>query len=749
MTPLRSSYWPAMRILVAPSWGSDTSTSCAWSLLPMLVQGRSSGFRVLSLSRYALPQIGEARLIFEYGRFATGVVGGAAAEDVPDLNGKEIRIQAAPRGVVVDGVVDTAELPADGWRTVWWGVCEYAADQMDPGAPYPQGSRTYYCFDGLQRARFWQLRKHGLYLNHPDQSITLPSDGQLGCEGHPGYNTGVTGARGNREATNTTVSINNVDVLNHCPSGVDGAEAWTDLQVVQHALDSARGQGTPRFDIVDPSGLLSGTGVWPVEVGDTALDIVTAVCDRRRGRGCAFVSWADDSGDPEGPLTAQLVLRPQVVDDLVVYAPGSGDLLGTLHGATTAAATVTVDLVGDHRCGDFELARRHQNLVDELESAGNYIQVLCSARIGDGASATPAAPYKGLVLTPAWSAADRTAFIAATAEEREDTKYDQVYQVYQLATNWTGKSGDGNAVLARVDYRCGPAGEIITPPDAPADTSPLMCSILPDLPLYEAYNYDVTPPIPAARLPATSPVRAPLRVFRRISAGSFEALEDTFPYQVHVSGNLLKLDVSDPPGYRSFAETLVASLQAVSDYTDLVFLVGIELPHRVSIKTAIVGDVRRRRQIIHEDISLWLAPSVSFWRIETDGTVSKVDGATSAMPAATRDDREELAWRHALAWEWYRSDRQRLSGFWDLNCCGVLPDFEAVDPEATEPDAPPLVVAYPQLGQVVTTLNASGIQHQVNSPITGVVYDHQTGVTRWTVDWAELDSASVSRKGRK
>ncbi len=49
-------------------------------------------------------------------------------------------------------------------------------------------------------------------------------------------------------------------------------------------------------------------------------------------------------------------------------------------------------------------------------------------------------------------------------------------------------------------------------------------------------------------------------------------------------------------------------------------------------------------------------------------------------------------------------------------------------------------VAYPTIGQMVTTLSAGGIEYAINTPITDMTYTVEgNGKTTWTTDWSDLN----------
>src|SRR5258708_37600569 len=118
----------------------------------------------MDCSRVVLPFVGEAHIRYRFGLIDNTLVAPSAdtarrfrtveawvssrdTVDVPDLHGMEIRIQAA-RPVATEGVEPGGQ---PGWRTIWWGTCEYQVDKDWPGSDIPAGERVYHCVDGFYR----------------------------------------------------------------------------------------------------------------------------------------------------------------------------------------------------------------------------------------------------------------------------------------------------------------------------------------------------------------------------------------------------------------------------------------------------------------------------------------------------------------------------------------------------------------------------------------------------------------------
>jgi hypothetical protein len=154
---------------------------------------------------------------------------------------------------------------------------------------------------------------------------------------------------------------------------------------------------------------------------------------------------------------------------------------------------------------------------------------------------------------------------------------------------------------------------------------------------------------------------------------------------------------------------------------------------------------RKKGLITHRDHHLWLAHPLAIYDLDrSSGSVSagftpkRLAGYTS--PGLLRDDRAALAQLHQLAWAWYGPVYTRRSASWSLRDFGFFDTFSAVEGLTNTPrEGDATDMDYPHLGDVVETLFANGTGQTVNTPVTRVAYDNETGVTSWSSEWAELD----------
>jgi hypothetical protein len=736
---------PLIRILYADTFNLGAGP---WIELPMARRGRLGfGWELLKCSRTCLPATGEATLRFRYGRIddvlvAPGQVGAWAggSDDLGllDLTGKEIRIQAAPR---------TPGTPA--WRTVWWGQCEYQRDQDWPAAAVPAGERLYLCVDGLARTRRWPMDRHGVYVGgaHYDD-----------VQGHPGYNVqdaaGLT--RGNREGTEASYDpTGDTDAKCYYHAWQGGASTqWTDQQAIEHALRATRPKGEPLFNLYGSTTFYSQSGTaWDISETGTVFDFIGRVCRRQRGRGCVFVEWVDDTGNPTGPLSVRLTARPQTLADVVYTNPAGGGGVVTLAGATTAATTSTVDLIGDHRVAHYELGDRFQHRYDSVETVGEPIEVLATLSNKDGTD---------LSLSKRWATASETAFQALSADKRIDEAWRTVWQLWGLPRDWQGKAGDHNAgasaPVQRIDYRCDDLGNVTV--GSINDTSPLLVSVMSDLPLLEGYTYTSAPARKDGASESGTPPRRPPFLMIRTDADKYLHGDECTPaLNLHVSADgilvFASADISDQGAFRAISDYAQSGLGTVYDWHTLGLTVGLRLPHHARMRTfgtTDAGDAydaitaRRRLRIELPGVHLWVAPTCAIWDLDTAnrtnagspgrrvaGGFTLGDGDHRSM-ALLRDDRAALALHHALACAWYLADRRTAT--WTLRDCGLLPSFTSVTDASQQTGT---AVTYPVLGQLLTTLSAAGQNLAINTPITSIVYDNESCETTWATDWQELD----------
>ncbi len=762
--------WAFARIVTAPAFSLGIGP---WTVQPMWNSRRNGfGFELISCTRVALPAIGEAVFQYHYGLIDGMQVGletpasttrRVAGSDwdpdtntttAPDLSGYEVRIQLAPP-------VAQGSTPA--WQTAWWGQVEYQEDGIWPGSAYPAGTRVYRCVDGFARAKRWPLNRHSAYGNG-----TFFID----CEGHPGYNVGqdgrvignkdtatlggaLPGDRAHNAALVELVAQSDTKYYLHAHQGISGVGTFTVQQALEDAVRKTRGFGEPIFNFYGDTDLLGDSIAIPVHQGDTAWDIVSKTCRRERGRGLVFVDWADDSSDPTGTLAVRLTVRPQTLDNIPYTTPSAPSATPTpLVGAANTdagriATTVEVDVIGDHRLviSDTKLSDKFLHVADAVETTSELLQLLITPSYFDGTDYT---------FSKRWTTGRETTFAALPQAQRADEAWEPIWQLHGIPEAWSGKAKDHNGGLEYYcDFACADDGSLATSgTSGRAITSPILCKILPDLPLYEGYDHQTATPIrkigsqvsldetgqPARRHPFVLIRTASNRYLpgdKLVGDRSLSIKPRKRDLLVYECGNNGKK-------FRIVGDT-TSTIGSLYNISQLGVTIGLELPHRVRRKSYREGQtaqtVKRLIPIRLPDLHLWLAHSGAIWDI--DGTSKNADGysplrnaagASGKDPGLLRDDRDALSRIHAMACAWYLSPRQ--TAHWTLKACGLLPSFETTGDEAGDADE---TVTYPTIGSVVTDFKANGQIYTLNTPITSVHYDHQSGKTTWETDWQELD----------
>ncbi len=708
-----NSQWPLVRVLYADTFASDGSGP--WTIAPYVTppsdgNNTVNGITLDECTRQALPAIGEAVLRMEYGRIDGETVLAL------DLLRKHIRVQMAARRT--DG-----EDPE--WRTVWLGVCAWQDDTPSPAASSPRGTRLYRCYDILYHyANGYPMDRHANYA--------CPS---ALAYGHPGYNYdkgNPTTVSGNKEATDSEFSgpdgngIANFAIEDE--AGPTHVKAWTDLQAAQNILAIRRNSGDPIFTIdCDPAGLLEGKTPWPMSDHATAWTALKAILDRKRGKGLAFLDWDDDVDTPDGVMALKIRVRPQLADDVDFTSPVDGAPV-TIDGASQIEGQViSVDLAGDHRAvdGSLKVRDRSDSTFDELTTEGEQIEVAATGSIYDGS------------WVKRWSTALYTAWAAADPAVQAEDIYKPVLQRFGIARTlpaWKDGNNAATVSASRVDYWTNTIGNVIN--DHTAVTAAQDIEVMDDMPLYVGYDYSLTPPAPAASAELDGkPKRRKLTVYMRNADDRYETAGDW-----NSGGAEIGNDSDGTTVEWSGDEEGDRSMDTDDKYQQITFTVGLRLPQRPRVASAISGDVRTRRVIRISDLHLWIAHPGCIWDLDgssenTDGCQGRrVGGTIGTVPGKLlRDDRLALASAHYLAWEWYRSDSPRASVVWSLRCCGLLPSYIDLAGDA---------VAYPTMGKIVGSMYAGGDVMNPLTPITRIDYDNTTGVTTWHTDWEELDSGA-------
>jgi hypothetical protein len=730
--PIKNASWPQFRLLTRATWGGSVNSGGGWAIEKMEQEGAQAfGFILKNYSRALLPQIGTAEFIFRYGLFQSRIVGASStsvnnmaagnqwdpASDtlaLPDLTGKEIRLQAA----YVDSNGDILD---SAWKTVWWGSCEYQMDTPWGASEIPSGEITYYCVDAIHRTKRWYLDRHGFI----DSAGTIAP-----AAGHPGYNYSAKSpsqVAGNRDPSNGSWEIDSGEGVLGTKFVLPGAgNSWTDTEVINDILAIGRPSGQPHWSFTGVTDLFDDASPWPVQDGDTVFDLLTRIFARSRGRGAVYPTFGESS--PTGKLTCFLIAYPQLPTDVEYNKPSSG-VSEHIAGATSNATAVSVDLIGDHRLVSLSLGDAEQYRVDYLVTQGEQIEVMATVE-------------HSLTLAPAWSTADEAAFVALDAEKRLDERWKYVFNLHRLKRGFKMLVGDGNdGPGVNCDYRCNDQGDIKTTGGYKGGTATSTVEVLDDLPLYEGYvlnggvarNDGST----AAAAGGTPSRRGPLVLLYK-SSDKYERIEQSelgVQFRLMPDGFLVTVSSDLESGTRSIGDKDVSSLGSFYNYEDLVMTLGFRLPHRVRLATGVESSPRKKIITIN-DIHLWLAAPNAIWDIDSaneDAGASPGRRNSGSNPIIIRDDRDALARIHALSVAWYgpfKNGTVHRNASWTLKCNGDIPSSADYDGGG---------VIYPPCGVVVTFLTANGQRYELNTPVSSIVYDNTNGTTTWTTDWQDLD----------
>lgn len=748
------------RLYVATNFAanaSDQRTSDAtWTEETMAYNSADGrGWKVVKLTRGVLPAIGELHLRYEFGRMGIASQQNntaspiAPADDdawptptetatIPSIINKEIRLR-----LLTDPTNNQ-------WTTVWWGRCDRQNDTGPGAAKYPSGERIAFCLDGFNRAKDWPLNVH-LY------SPTTSAANQRLCFGHPGYNSKDSDfdTFGNMATDGAPYPYKGVSIASFTIPGI-GVQ-WDDYDVLFSAFALGRQNlNDPLFNIEETEGigpLLLSFNPWPVAEGMSTWDFALGVLDRRRGNGLAFLDWEDDTGPPaninSSKLRIRMRLRPQWYT-AISFATNDGGTIDLPGAASNSDWYTNVDLIGDHRLVDdsFHADDIQDAHYDGLSVQGERIEVCATLATGESS------------LEISWTAGDATAFTALTNITCIDDRWDTVYQKYQLPRSWNGFAKDGNGGTARlVAYKCGAltvsATPVATLSDGSATLSIALTELLTDIPLFDGYRYNAVPAQPADGSGLGSARRSPDRrppmvLLKPSSADRFLFGEEIIPpitASVQPDGCMIYAPSDKADGTRVISVKATSRLGAVFDTADVRLVAGIRLPYRVQAQ---IGDPDGKRQKILRvpGCHLWLANPGTIWDLDTtvgDGSGGYaprrnplIVSGTGPNPALLRDDREALMIRCATAWKWYDGSIDRRVCRWTLRAHGLAGTFKSLTSASSTSTT---TIAYPKLGQFVTTLTANGQTIPCNTPITGITYDGDAGETTWQTEWDDLNYA--------
>lgn len=768
---------------VSPS--SDTTNPIAYNAVPIGGTVAQGGYHVQEIVRWCLPDEDRASFYID-----TGMINGQPV-DAQDLSNCAIRIQVLDDANAPSGYddFDDDELT---WKTVFLGTCISQSSSIRPGNN-SAARTTYYCSGILWRTCNWPLNRHS-------------TDTVIHAAGHPGYNVPLHGwfrkVLGNKStsATSTTgrdpfgdMTLIKAYYKDHS-FPIDGAGStngkWTDEEAIRHALASSRAVGEPLIQ-TDLGIGFSGAFAWPVGPGETCYDLIRRICNRNRGRGAVFMTWTEESpyNGPIQPILRSIPTFPAQINYKIVksFGDASMEASASLFGANDSRVydpstpdVIDVDLYGDHRVdGEIQYESRYSSVFDYLEIQGEPIQVLVNLNFYGGS------------LAKRWTSTDETAYKnLVKLSDRTTSRWNNVWRRYGIpptsqtpgAWNYTVTGIPGGTATC-INFVVDNLGTIKTS-EATQNTvesynSEMTVRVLPDLPIYEGWNYTSTV---AVRYDGAFDYQPPPRMSPKIlfrgdvntndgSPGWCDLSYAGFNFQVDDFGFLIVKGEEQQTGVRVLASTALAGsnyksmdvpgINTSNDagiLTKLNIVCGIELGNRIrlvyppylsidqttgTVTAANASAMGRRLTMTVNGLHLWLGAPGCIW--ESDYIRAADNGYRAGLvfpgnkdtPYVIRDDRNDLSQIAALAWTYYGTVHNPCT--WAMKDCGFLSSFETSSGETLK---------YPRLGQYVGNIyysldTVTGLGDAISVPaktnITCIHYDHDRAVTTWRTDYVRYD----------
>ena len=756
------------RICYSDGWksGADWTAINAGVSDGGMASGLGPGLRVVRYTRCALPEFGECELeaplglidgsecMVSIGDSGSEWVPGSSYINTPDLLKKVIRVQSRP-GVHLTLRANGSPHPVNDndrpWKTVWLGVCLWQRDEIPPGAQRIIGHRRWYCVDLL----YAYLRGY-----HIDRHAFAPTSGTVHspCEGHPSFNENGNSDRpisGNKSSvdtwTPTAPEASAPTVKAFSIPGTRYSETWNDLEVAEYACLVARRPGDPIVSISGDTAPLDIANFWPVTPTTTAWDIVTSIFRRQRGRGLGVFEWSEETPSDNAPTAiSEVTIRvyPQFKSTIQVSTDGV-DTLFPGADSTSGGRTITarpLDLIGDHRNVDevFDIDQRDEARVDYLETVGEPIEVVVT--VG----------YVDETIEAGWTTSEASSYDSADVDKRSGPRWDHVYQVHALTTvsGKICKAADGNGGIGSSFIYTVDAGDGTISSGESTTGSLTSISILPDLPFLVGKNYAYDPPTDYGDIPRNPGRRPPLVLIRdmpdRYEDHSKNVRMDLIQhgFRIEWSGSVVPLDGGGVESYRPVSKLSAENNAAFADTSQIVTTIALQLHTRLRAASGDNNSSRRKRIYI-QGLHLWLAHPGTIHDLDTDSA----DG--NGIPARRittltklRDDRSTLRKLHALAWAWYGSEHRACR--WGLRAHGMNLLSNGEIGFYNLASGSRVGVAYPMLGQVITTLSAGGLTDgeaiTLNTPVTRIEYDNDQGITIWHTDWSELDLGAFNAR---
>lgn len=396
---------------------------------------------------------------------------------------------------------------------------------------------------------------------------------------------------------------------------------------------------------------------------------------------------------------------------------------------------------------------------------------------------------------------DVTKMYSFVANQYWAPRWANVYQSFGLPFQWDCRVGDarGQATALRCDYRCADDGSILIPGSGASvykDTPQNSIEILSTLPFLS--NWDYTSGLSSqAPYDSSNPNGMPSRrnamvlghlyndatvdrwYFTDVPQGvsdinSYAQNMGAFDPSVHIAPDMITVIGRAADNTRMFGELFKDAsnsqkMASVYDVTALAFTVALRMPHKLrflSVNTAttsipVITDTnspmigqhdttqyRRIRTINVPGAHLWLAHPHCIWDLDISdqdadkGTLAKRAPLQAVRltntPAILRDDRDRVQIAHLVAVNWYlQASRSRLRVA--QRYCGLLP-FQR-DTGTVVTDIPPALGDY--VDDVYCNEDATASSRAVNTIVTQIDYNHESGETIWTSDYFDLEPGLI------
>lgn len=459
------------------------------------------------------------------------------------------------------------------------------------------------------------------------------------------------------------------------PDHYDPTRQWTALNIAEYLLlrfgatasntgieFELGGQWSALDQIVPPR--FDATGM-------TVRAALNHLIDRRRGLGWTIRHGAADT-DPMQVWVFSVLDTANTT--LGVTLPSNGELK-------------TVNLNSNLRIGEAVVVRDWNTAYGAVEVHGAPIRVVFSV----DATATGD-------LVPGWTAADQTAYNAATDDSRGKEKYDAVYRRFVLKKTFDWK--------AKASAACSDSGVVNASGSTPMRQWGRLLSR--KLALLNADKSQQDPLVVIEAPPSSGKYVAVHRLAGiGYSPGHVQMLDDAPGLQVNPHVN---------HAYAKGVFTAASAAFPELDYRTLRATVCVATDEPVRVRQAITGGNPDRVLTVRlHHAECWVIKDGTVLDVNDDGTLQKQSGN-----AILRNDAGRLMQVAAFAVAWYSKPRSALSFGWTGVNMEVLP------------------------GMLITSAAFAGATAPINSVLTSVSYNlGEKPTTYFSTSWEALDFEAI------